>query len=99
MASFSERLKELRKDKGVTQKAMAEFLGMVEQAYQMYEYGKREPNHETTIKLADFFEVSVDYLLGRVNYFLDADGNIVVDVSPDILNLDIDELKKKIDPE
>ncbi|MCL2853538.1 MAG: helix-turn-helix domain-containing protein [Defluviitaleaceae bacterium] len=44
---------------------MAEYLGIVERAYQMYEYGKREPNHETTIKLADFFEVSTDYLLGR----------------------------------
>ena len=44
---------------------MAEFLGMREQAYQMYEYGKREPNHETTIKLADYFDVSTDYLLGR----------------------------------
>jgi len=65
MASFSERLKELRKSKGITQKQMAEHLCMVEQSYQMYEYGKREPNHETTIKLADFFDVSVDYLLGR----------------------------------
>ena len=65
MPSFSERLKEIRKSKGVTQKAMAEYLGVLEQSYQMYEYGKREPNHETTIKLADFFDVSLDYLMGR----------------------------------
>ena len=65
MPSFSERLKEIRKSKGVTQKAMAKYLGVLEQSYQLYEYGKREPNHETTIKLADFFDVSLDYLMGR----------------------------------
>ena len=64
MTTFPNRLKELRQSKCVTQKCMAEFLGMREQAYQMYEYGKREPNHETTIKLANYFEVSTDYLLG-----------------------------------
>jgi len=65
MVNFAERLKALRRDKAVTQKSMAEYLGMREQAYQMYEYGKREPNHETTIKLADYFNVSLDYLVGR----------------------------------
>ncbi|MCL2853539.1 MAG: helix-turn-helix transcriptional regulator [Defluviitaleaceae bacterium] len=44
---------------------MAEYLGITEQAYAKYEYAMREPNHETTIKLADFFEVSTDYLFGR----------------------------------
>lgn len=65
--TFPERIKALRKSKGVTQKAVAEYLSMVPRAYQDYEYGKREPNHETTIKLADYFGVSLDYLLGRVN--------------------------------
>ena len=67
MASFPERLKDLRKAKGVTQKAMAEFIGMLERSYQMYEYGKREPSHAITIKLADYFNVSLDYLLGRTD--------------------------------
>jgi len=62
---FADRLKEIRNAKGVTQKAMAEYLGITEQAYQKYEYAMREPNHETTIKLADYFDVSTDYLLGR----------------------------------
>jgi len=65
MVTFPDRLKALRKAKGVTQIAMADFLGIRERSYQMYEHGKREPNHETTIKLADYFDVSVDYLLGR----------------------------------
>ena len=67
MPIFSNRLKELRKDKGVTQKVVAKHIGIIDQAYQKYEYGKHEPNHETTIKLADFFNCSVDYLLGRTD--------------------------------
>ncbi|MCL2578158.1 MAG: helix-turn-helix domain-containing protein [Defluviitaleaceae bacterium] len=67
MATFPERLKELRKAKGDTQIAMAEFLGIRERSYQNYEQGKREPNYETTIKIADYFNVSIDYLLGRSN--------------------------------
>jgi len=65
VSAFPDRLKKVRKAKGVTQKAMAEYLGITEQAYQKYEYALREPNHETTIRLADFFDVSIDYLLGR----------------------------------
>ena len=65
MASFPERLKELRKTKGITQKGMAEYLGIVERSYRRYEAGDLESNHETTIKLADYFDVSVDYLIGR----------------------------------
>lgn len=65
MPCFPDRLKKLRNSRGVTQKAMAEYLGITEQAYAKYEYAMREPNHETTIKLADFFEVSTDYLFGR----------------------------------
>jgi len=67
MPTFAERLKEIRIAKGATQKAMAEHLGITEQAYQKYEYAMREPNHETTIKLADFFDVSTDYLFGRTD--------------------------------
>jgi len=67
VSAFSERLKEIRNMKGVTQKAMAEYLGITEQAYQKYEYAMREPNHETTVKLADYFDVSTDYLLGRTD--------------------------------
>ncbi|MCL2828405.1 MAG: helix-turn-helix domain-containing protein [Oscillospiraceae bacterium] len=43
---------------------MAEILGITERSYQRYE-AERNPNNETLIKLADFFDVSTDYLLGR----------------------------------
>ena len=65
MSSFPDRLKELRKSKGITQKAVADNVGLSETSYQYYEYATREPIMSNIIKLADFFEVSADYLLGR----------------------------------
>lgn len=64
MSSFTDRLRKLRKNKGDTQKQMAILLGITERHYQRYEAGTIEPNHKTTIKLAEFFNVSIDYLLG-----------------------------------
>ena len=67
MANFPERLRELRKQNGITQKVMAERLGIQETSYQHYEYGKREPNHQITIKIADILSTTTDYLLGRTD--------------------------------
>ena len=58
-------LKELRTKKGLKQSDMADFLGITPQAYQRYEYGTSEPNADGYSKLADFYGVSTDYLLGR----------------------------------
>lgn len=65
MSTFSDRLKELRKNKGLSQKALAESVGMSDTGIQNYELETRKPNSDVVIKLADFFEVSADYLLGR----------------------------------
>jgi len=65
MATFGERLKELRRHKNYTQKRMAEILGMTERGFRGYEMGLSTPHYETLIKLADFFDVSIDYLVGR----------------------------------
>jgi len=97
MASFSDRLKELRKAKGVTQKQIAEFLSMTERGFRGYEMGISTPSYETLIRLADYFGVSLDYLTGRVNYWHDAEGRITVKVPPDIMNLDTDALKKQLE--
>lgn len=61
------RLKECRKHKKVAQREVAEYLSMTVNAYQKYELATREPNIETLLKLADYFEVSTDYLLGRTD--------------------------------
>ena len=60
-----ETLLKLRKSKGATQKELADFLGISRQAYANYENGNREPDNNTLLKLASYFNVSVDYLLGN----------------------------------
>ena len=97
MATFASRLKELRKTKGKTQKQMAEFLGLNERTFRQYEAGEVDPPSSKATKLAEYFGVSVDYLLGRTNYWIDADGHITVKTYNEILNMDIDELKGLID--
>ena len=67
MVDFSSRLRDLRKKKGVTQKIVADFLVIHEQSYQKYELGIRKHNYETIIKLASYFNVSIDYLLGQTD--------------------------------
>ena len=65
--AFSSFLKKLREERHLSQKDVAQYLGITRQAITSYELGKREPNYEILTKLADYFNVSVDYLLGRVN--------------------------------
>lgn len=56
-------LKELRNAKGVSQQIVADFLGISRQAYSNYENGNREPDFESLLKLGEFFDCSVDYIL------------------------------------
>ena len=65
MSSFSERLRELRLAKGETQKQIAELLAIAERNYRRYEAGDVDPTASNATILADHFEVSIDYLLGR----------------------------------
>lgn len=65
---FPERLKSLRNQKGVTQDEVANALGVSRATVAGYESGKkREPDYETLRKIADYFSVSTDYLLGRTD--------------------------------
>ena len=61
----TERLKAIRNKKKVTQKEAADALGISPNTYKNYEQGMREPNNEMLCKLADYFQVTTDYLLGR----------------------------------
>ena len=63
--TFPERLIALRKSRGLTQKQVYEAVGMSALGYQRYEYGDREPAFANLIALADYFDVSLDYLVGR----------------------------------
>ena len=68
-----ERLKKLRKERGLNQSALAKQLDISVSAYGNYELDQRDPSIETLIKLADFYNVSIDYLLGRDNSIYTAD--------------------------
>lgn len=65
MEKFHEKLKMLRKKKGLTQKDIADLVHVNRVTYTNWEKGNREPNFENLIKLADLLEVSLDWLFGR----------------------------------
>lgn len=67
MPVFSERLKALRREKGLKQAEMAQFLECIERHYQKIEHGEINIPSLTLVKLADYFSVSTDYLLGRTD--------------------------------
>lgn len=65
LMNFGKQLKDLRNQKGLKQTDMAALLGITVRAYQNYELEAREPSLSVLIALADFFDVSLDYLVGR----------------------------------
>lgn len=65
MSIFLNRLKKFRNDKNMIQKQIAEFLDITERQYRRYEAGQIDLPLSKAIKLADFFNVSLDYLVGR----------------------------------
>ena len=65
MDSLNAQFKKIRLERGFTQKQVADGLNIPEKGYQRYEYGKVVPSALVLIALADFFDVSLDYLVGR----------------------------------
>lgn len=62
---FNKRFKQLRQEKNLTQKQMAQILFISENQCQRYEYGTTLPTVIGLIEIADYFQVSLDYLTGR----------------------------------
>ena len=73
---FSERLKDLRKQAGLTQVDVAERLGVSQQAYASWERGVKKPTQENLVKIAQVLNVSVDYLVGNLEENSDELDNI-----------------------
>ena len=67
MESFPTRLKKLRESRRIYQREIAEALGVTTRAYQFYESGRSEPKIKTLIAIADYYRVSIDYLVGRTD--------------------------------
>ncbi len=65
MKIFQQRLQEQRRLCGYTQQQIADMLQIAQPSYIRYENGSSEPKLQTLVKIADIFDVSVDYLLGR----------------------------------
>ena len=59
------RIRDLREDKGLTQKQISEYLMCDQSLYSKYERGEREIPLSLIVKLADYYDVSIDYLVGR----------------------------------
>lgn len=82
------RMKELRQERGITMKDAAQQLNLPYTTYVNYEKGTREPNSETLIQIANFYNTSIDYLLGKSDTRID-------DKVLDIVNeLDFDALSQ-----
>lgn len=65
---FAKRLNEVRKWRGITAQQMVDHLCMGLRAYRNYESGDRFPSPESLIKIADYLNISIDYLLGRDDF-------------------------------
>ena len=70
MATFSERVKDLRTQSGMTQQEVAEKLNVTKQTISQYERGQRRPDIEGLEAISDLFNVSSDYVLGKTNLTL-----------------------------
>ena len=62
---FPQRIIELKKDKKILQKDIAQAIGITVRNYQRYEKGEQQPTLPYLLALADYFNVSIDYLVGR----------------------------------
>ena len=63
-----QRIRDLREDRDLKQKDMADYLNCTQSCYSLYESGRHDIPSATLCKLADFYQTSVDYLLGRTDH-------------------------------
>lgn len=68
MATFEERLTALRAAAGVSQQTIGDMLGVTRWSVHNYETGKNRPDYDGLLALADYFDVSLDYLVGRSDH-------------------------------
>lgn len=95
MVDFGERLKELRKNAGLTQLQLAEKIWVTKATISYYEQSERNPSPEILKKLADVFHVTTDYLLGieSKQQFLDVSDLPAEDI--ELLESIVNNLRKK----
>ena len=84
MYMFNNKIRYLRKHQELTQADVANGINILQSTYSNYEQGTREPDFETLKKLANFFDVSIDYLLENDRSLADTDE--IVDLNSFLLN-------------
>lgn len=82
---FGDKLRILRRERHLTQKQLASELSISRSALSLYESNKREPDFETLTKIAEFFDISLDYLLDRENDINTSNDYKVPDYIEDML--------------
>lgn len=94
---LKEQLVKLRKNHKKTQEDIAKLLGITRPAYTAYESGNRQPDYDSLIKLAKFYDVSLDYLLtGKEKEDLDK-GNLFFFDMEGLSEEEIDDIKRHIE--
>jgi transcriptional regulator with XRE-family HTH domain len=102
-----ERLADLRKDKGLQQKELAAIIGVTERSVSLYERELSSPNDKIKLKIARYFNVSLDYLMGLTDHQISYDHNdyialpqgYVPKLKKELLNhLDLLKIKYKLAP-
>lgn len=96
---FGKRLTSLRKMKKLTQSEMASILGVARTTYSSYEQGRRTPDVDIQNKIADYFDVSLDYLHGRSDESQDNDPNLLVaaHIDDDVSEQDMEDILRYIE--
>lgn len=102
---FGERIKELRKNKGLSQEELGECFSISGPAVSKWEAGLSEPDNLTLIKLSNFFGVSTDYLLGKSDLIAEKEIEVLKQLlirngfmksDEDLTNKEVDKLMKFI---
>ena len=94
---FHERLKAIREHKDIKQKVAAEKVGIKNNTLSSYESGDRKPDYDTLIKLADLYDVSVEYLLRGVEIKAEDKGNLFFFDMDGLNKEEVEDIKRHID--
>ena len=88
------RIRDLREDKDLRQRDLADAVGIDQRTISNYETGKSNPDSDALIKIADFFNVSIDYLVGRIqqDFYYSQDKKRFIES----IQQSLEELKKMI---
>ena len=85
MAKFCDRLRSLRTSKGLSQSDFSKQIGISKSSVNMYERGEREPNFKTLEHIADYFNVDMDYLLGKSDIVSKLQFTVAIPVANNVI--------------